>query len=243
MNAENLWLLFILLSAMSLSARLKKLTLTASLTGGLLGICIYIGAGFTGIAMLATFFVPGTLATSWRMKDKQRLLLSENYNGTRKASQVIANAGISAMAGLLIYFLPQYNVLLQLIMAAALASATADTLSSELGNVYGKRFYNILTFQKDKRGLDGVISLEGTLAGLAGSVLIGLVYAIGFGWKTSLFVIIVIAGTVGNLSDSLLGAAFERKKLLNNDAVNFINTLIAALAAFLFYTIVNHYPN
>ena len=43
---------------------------------------------------------------------------------------------------------------------------------------------------------------------------------------------IVLAGTAGNLADSLLGALFERGGILNNNAVNFLNTLTAALLGY-----------
>src|SRR5687768_11920782 len=120
-------------------------------------------------------------------------------------------------------------------MSAAFASATADTLSSELGNIYGSRYYNIRTFKPDARGENGVVSFEGTAYGIAGSCVIALIFCVTYGWKALLPV--VIAGTVGNIADSLLGATLERKRLLTNDAVNFMNTLIAALAAWLIYLI------
>ena len=138
---------------------------------------------------------------------------------------------MAGIPGLLVWFFPEQRELLQLMMAAALASATADTLSSELGTVYGKRFYNILSFKNDKRGENGVVSIEGTLIGIFGSILIAVVYAIGFGWNSQLGWI-VIAGTFGNIADSILGATLERKNYLKNDAVNFINTVIAALTVF-----------
>jgi uncharacterized protein (TIGR00297 family) len=118
-------------------------------------------------------------------------------------------------------------------MAAAFASATADTLSSELGNVCGSRYYNILSFRKDMRGLNGVISLEGTLCGVAGSLLIALIFSAGFGWSIRVTAIITLAGTIGNIFDSLLGATFERRHWIGNDAVNFLNTAIAALSVLL----------
>jgi uncharacterized protein (TIGR00297 family) len=108
----------------------------------------------------------------------------------------------------------------------------ADTLSSELGTVYGKNFYNIITFKKDQKGLDGVVSLEGTLIGIAGSVVVAAIYCAGFGW-TEHFIWIMLAGTTGNITDSVLGATLERKNLINNDVVNFLNTLVGAVVILL----------
>ena len=115
-------------------------------------------------------------------------------------------------------------------IAGSFAAAAADTLSSELGNVYGSRYYNILTFRKDTRGLNGVVSLEGSLLGIAGSVVIAGIYGFAYGWSPGPLYI-VLAGTAGNLVDSLLGATWERKHYLSNNGVNFLTTLIGALAA------------
>ncbi len=235
---RDYWLLFlILLSVMIASVLAKKLTLTASLVGGIIGVCVYIGAGFTGIAMMGAFFILGTLATSLGLKTKLEKRMAEQNNGQRKAGQVIANAGIAAILGLCSYYLPKHALPLRLMMAASFSSATADTLSSELGNVWGRRFYNILSFKKDERGLDGVVSLEGTLAGICGSFVIAFIFIIGFGWKVWFCLLILLSGTMGNLSDSVLGAALERKGYLKNDAVNFINTFIAAMVALVLYEV------
>lgn len=223
------WLLAVLLiSAMIISVRKGKLDVAGALTGGVIGFLIFMGAGFTGIAMIGTFFILGTAATSWKMKQKQQLLLAEREKGRRNAIQVIANGGVAAVAGLLIILFPEHKELFRIMMAASLASATADTLSSELGNVYGKRYYNIVSFQSDKRGLDGVVSLEGSLFGVAGSLVIALIYALGFSWGSAVW-IIVVAGVLGNILDSILGATLQRRHYLNNDAVNLLNTLLAAL--------------
>ena len=215
---------------MFLSVKAGKLDIAGALTGGLLGFLIFMGAGFTGIAMVGAFFILGTAATSWKMKIKQQLRIAEKQSGRRKASQVVANAGVAALLGLLTIFFPENRSLFCVMMAASLSSATADTLSSELGNVYGRRYYNIANFRKDQRGLDGVVSMEGTLFGIAGSVVIALIYALGFTWSINMLVII-FAGTIGNILDSVLGATLQRKHFVNNDAVNFLNTAVAALIA------------
>lgn len=195
-----------------------------------MGLLIFIGAGFTGIAMIATFFILGTAATSWKSKAKTTLGIAEENEGRRTAGQVLANAGVAGILGIYIYLLPEQTHTLRLMMASGFSAATADTLSSELGNVYGSRYYNIISFKKDQRGLNGVISAEGTLAGIIGSTFIAIIYSIGFGWNLN-FLLIIIAGTVGNLADSLLGATVERKRYLDNNAVNFINTSVGAIMA------------
>ena len=97
---------------------------------------------------------------------------------------------------------------------------------------------NILTLKPDTKGLDGVVSIEGTLAGLAGSVLIALIYCLGFGWGI-FALLVIISGTAGNLFDSLIGAGLERRGYIGNDLVNFLNTVFAALAAYLLSLFVN----
>lgn len=228
-------LLFLLLFAgMYASVASGKLTIAGAITGGVCSIFIFLCAGFTGIILIATFFIIGNLVTSWKMGKKQALGVAEKDKGRRTAGQVMANAGAAGLIGLLAILLPQHKILFCLMIAASFAAATADTVSSELGTVYGSRFYNILTFKKDLRGLDGVISAEGTFLGVLGSIIIAFVYAVGFGWSIHL-VWIVIAGTVGNLADSYLGATVERNKIISNNVVNFLNTLLAAITALVLY--------
>jgi uncharacterized protein (TIGR00297 family) len=225
-------LVFVLLTGVLLSILKKKLTVAAAITGGVLGIFLFLGTGWIGPCLMGCFFILGSAATSWKRKEKERDRIVEKNQGRRKTSQVLANGGAGAAIALIAFFWPQYNVLMQLLIASSFSSATADTLSSELGSVYGKRFYNILSFKKDRRGLDGVVSVEGFISGMAGSAIIAVIYALFHGWSLHLL-IIIITGTIGNLADSFLGAALERKKLIGNDAVNFLNTVIGALAALL----------
>ncbi len=44
---------------------------------------------------------------------------------------------------------------------------------------------------------------------------------------------IIMAGAVGNITDSLLGATLERSGIINNNWVNFINTFTGAVVCLL----------
>jgi uncharacterized protein (TIGR00297 family) len=44
-----------------------------------------------------------------------------------------------------------------------------------------------------------------------------------------------VGGVAGNLADSLAGAIFERKGLLNNEHVNLIATLVGGVVGILIY--------
>jgi uncharacterized protein (TIGR00297 family) len=239
MHPRDIAVLLILIAGVTASTFTKKLTPAAALTGGMLGWAIYAGVGYPGLILLALFFITGTAATSWKKKEKLHIKGAAAHQGTRRTGQVIANAGVAAIAGLMAVLIPACRSLFFLMVAGALSSAAADTLSSELGMVYGRRFFNILTWKPDERGLDGVISAEGLFIGMVGSALIAIVYGLCLTWGPdsvrflrpvwdSRVFIVVIAGTIGNLADSWLGALFERRGFLSNNAVNFLNTLIAA---------------
>src|SRR5689334_2981560 len=103
MYLQYVLLVAILAGAMIASVAAKKLTVAAALTGGVLGVFIYAGAGYSGIAMVAVFFLFGTLATSWRKGYKEGVGLSEVNSGRRNAGQVVANAGVAAICGALSY--------------------------------------------------------------------------------------------------------------------------------------------
>ncbi|MCC8410054.1 DUF92 domain-containing protein [Mucilaginibacter sp. UR6-1] len=231
-NTTSYLLLAALLTAGVTFALIKhKLTPLAALTGVVVALLLFAAGGFTGVMLMTVFFIIGTAVTSHKKALKQQTG-ADNINAPRDSRQVLANSGMAAILAILILLLPGYKTLFTMMIAAAFATASGDTASSELGMVYGRKFYNIITLKKDARGLDGVISLEGTLLGIAASMVIAAVYAIYFGWGWS-FAVLTLSGLTGNLTDSLLGAVLERKHRLGNNMVNFLATLAGALAAWL----------
>jgi uncharacterized protein (TIGR00297 family) len=223
----------ILVAILTAVYKLRKLTLAGTIIAGLIAISLYYGFVLPGIAMLAAFFILATIATSFK-KHQKKVFEKGAEPERRDAYQVLANGGIAGILGILNTFIPWliYPHPLIVLMAASLASATADTLSSELGTIYGKRFYNITTLKPGIKGKDGVVSMEGSLFGVAGSTVIALLFACYFGW-TAHAAVILIAGTAGNLFDSVLGATIERKGYVSNNVVNLSNCTFAAFTAWL----------
>ena len=78
------------------------------------------------------------------------------------------------------------------------------------------------------------MSLEGTLAGLAAGLAVGALGAWTGLYSAAGVAGVAIVGTaalVATTLESLVGATLERRGLLDNDGVNFLNSLAGALVA------------
>lgn len=232
MTASDKIFLLVLVCGILLSLLLKKLTVDAAIVGGILATLIYTTTGSAGVALMAGFFCIGVVVTFCKKRYKVSEALSSANSDKRNTGQVFANAGSAAIIALVVYQYSNDPAMAALFVASCFSSATADTVSSELGNVYGTKFYNCLSLKNGRKGANGVISVEGSLLGVLGSCIIACIYVLFFGWTTDA-VIIVLAGTVGNFTDSVLGAAFEEKGYIGNNMVNFLNTCAATVFTFL----------
>ncbi|WP_446744237.1 DUF92 domain-containing protein [Silvibacterium acidisoli] len=214
---------------------LRAATAGAAATGGLFTACLYFWTPglHTLLWPLLTLFLLTFAATRFGRGRKEQMGLAEEKHG-RNAAQVVANLGIAVAAGIP---LSTTKVLLGLpagrfaLMAsiAAMAEATADTLSSELGQVLGGTPRMLTTMRQVPAGTDGAISLKGTLAGCAGALVIALLGGSIFQLTPVEIALCCGGGIFGLFFDSLIGATLERAQLLNNDAVNFLSTLASAL--------------
>ena len=114
---------------------------------------------------------------------------------------------------------------------AALAEAAADTVSSEIGQAIGGTPFLITNGRRVPPGTDGAISLAGTAAGCLAAALVVAAAIPTLRLSPRQAVVAWIAAIAGLFADSLIGATLERRGWLNNDAVNFLSTAIAALIA------------
>ena len=191
---------------------------------------------------LFALFVLTYAATRAGRKQKQLRGLAERSGG-RSAGQVLANLGAAALvvtplgayAGALAGLgLPIPALTLSAAALAALAEATADTVSSEIGQAFGRRTYLLTSFRRVHRGTDGGVSLLGTAAGVLGTLAVVLLGSWSLHLPAAAGCIAFAAALLGFVADSLLGATVERKGWIGNDLVNFLSTTIAAFTALLF---------
>jgi uncharacterized protein (TIGR00297 family) len=211
-------------------------TRSGAITGAIICFILLIGAGPGAFAGLVAVFLLAWISTRIGYRRKSRLGTAESKKG-RKASQVLANLSVAAACALLHLANPRFTQhgqeIFALAMVAAFAEAAADTVSSELGQMQDQALM-ITTWKRVPAGTDGGITLLGTFSGIFAAILVaGTCFSFRLISPKSMAVV-VAAAALGMLADSFLGALLERRGILNNDAVNFLGTLIAAALAILF---------
>lgn len=213
-------------------ARLARgVTSSGAVAGAIVCFLMFMGAGPPAILVLLIVFGLTWLATRYGYHRKQGLGTAERREG-RKASQVLANLGVAAIcAGL---FRISRNDAWLLAMVAAMAEAAADTVSSELGQTSRRAPRLITTWNHVPAGTDGGVSRRGTAGGLMAAAIVCVVSVLTSILSVKQSYVTLGAATIGMLVDSVLGAVLERRKLVNNDAVNFASTAVAGGIALLF---------
>ena len=231
--------------------RVKAGTWRAAMTGAAITACLMYGTTEFpyqnswlrgGLLPLLSVFLLTFIATKIGRAKKLKLGVAESRTG-RNAAQVAANLGVAALAvvifplsSLVIHF-GGLNLLAYMASMAALAEAAADTVSSEIGQVLGGKPRMITTLRRVEAGTDGGITVAGTVAGMLAALLVASVACWAMHAERNMIgqwpMIAIVAGSgvVGLLFDSVVGATLEQNGWINNDAVNFISTLVAAISA------------
>ena len=234
-----------------------SLTLSGQWAAFFMGIVVTT-VGWPWAALLIAFFLTSTALTRWRAKEKLQFTLATLPQSTeRTATQVFANGGLFML--LAVASIRNENFPWALAGVGALAAASADTWSTEIGTLFGVAPRSILTWRPSARGMSGGISVSGTAAGVAGSLFIAVLATFampGFGWR--MIAAATLGGFAGCLGDSALGAGLQSRRWcdrcrewterrvhpcgfrtvhrrgfawITNDIVNALATLIGAIAA------------
>jgi len=182
----------------------------------------------------------GSVVTRIGMAQKEAAGIAEKRSGARGPENVWGSALTGTLCALAAYLLatavPNSPWIAWLLLGyvASLSTKLSDTCASEVGKAYGKHTFLITTLKPVPPGTEGAVSLEGTLAGIVGSVAIALV-----GWTVGLIPAIhlltcAIAAFIATNLESLIGATLQdRYRWLTNELVNIINTALGAIAAIL----------
>jgi len=199
------------------------------IAGFLVGVLTFTFASWQGFLVLIAFFVLGSASTRLGLRRKQRLGIAQEKKGARSARHALANCGVAVYLAFLVAAAATPEVF-RLALVCAYATAAFDTVSSEIGRAYGGRPVLITTLRRVPAGTNGAVSWLGTLAGIAASAAVcGVAVAAGFleGRFTG---VVLAAAFIGSTADSVLGATLESRGFIDNEAVNFSNTLVGSLS-------------
>jgi len=213
------------------SYALGATSVAGMLTGVLLGLLAVVLGDYGWFVVLIAFFAVGSLTTKFRYDQKLARGVAEENEGARGTGNVLGNSA-AALVALLLYaahaHVPLTATAYQFAYAGAVATALADTLSSEVGGLFDDPRL-VTTFERVEPGTDGAVTWQGEIAGLAGAALIAALCVFVFEFSAVGAAVVLAAGFAGMTADSLAGAVLEGD-VVGNQGVNFLATLTGGLA-------------
>lgn len=246
-----------------LARKAGSLSRSGAVAAAIIGGITFGLGGLLPAILLLTFFITSSLLS--RVGGRRKLVVATAFEkgGERDYGQVFANGGI---ASLFVTLFALTNEKLWLIgMIGAFAAVIADTWATELGVLARRHPRLITTWSTVEPGTSGAVTLEGSMAGIAGAGLIGLIGGLGLN-DGSTMVASTIGGILGATFDSILGATVqviyfcqtcdkqtERHPehmcgsetvylrgwmWLSNDMVNFISSILGALTSIGIWSII-----
>ena len=236
----------------SYSYKKESLSISGAIGGYILGIIIFGSGGWNWIIPLIAFFISSSILSHFNRKEKAQ----------RNLIQILANGGLATIFAIENIFWGSTSSLI--FYLGAISAANADTWGTEIGYQSKSKPKLIFSNQIVSRGTSGSITLLGTIGSILGAILIAGLGQIIFDQK-NIFIPIAIAGISGSIFDSILGRFFQAKyyckvcgnhtedtihcnvptemtkgiKLINNNMVNFLNTLLGGIIGYFLWLIVN----
>ncbi|EPS66994.1 hypothetical protein M569_07781 [Genlisea aurea] len=263
-------------SAVSVRAYIKKSLDLGGAISGFLIMTIHIAINYRYGAILLAFFFTSSLLTKYGEDTKKKVDAHFKEGGQRTWKQVVFNSGIATILILMVWKLvgtedhclnskeSRFLTWLTGGIIGHYCCSNGDTWSSELGILSNEQPRLITTLKPVRRGTNGGITGTGLAAAAGGGIVIGVTFVVlGFvtaecdrlvtGMKQLLVIPISgLAGLVGSIIDSLLGATLQysgfcsvRNKvvdrggptvkrisgmsLLDNNGVNLVSILLTSL--------------
>jgi len=219
------------------SPLLKHLTLPGLFFSTFLGINLLSALGPAGWSIAAIYFVFGSAITKLGASKKEALGIAEKRGGRRGPENVFGSAltGLSlalASASSVFGAAKKTRELIAIGYVASFATKLSDTFASEFGKAFGSATYSSLPpFRRVKAGTEGAVSLEGTIGGVVGALIlvlyanwlgflgVGAGVGVGVGGKTSWVVVgkVVVSAVGATFVESWIGAGLQNKLRLSNE--------------------------
>ena len=170
--------------------------------------------GWKWFIVIMIFHMVAAQFTKYKYQTKRRLGFAQEKGGARAWQNVTANGGVAGLFALGEGLWP--SGILAFGFIGAVATATADTLATEIGLLNRGQPRLITDLRREvSAGTSGGVSPMGELATLLGAVIIGLsAWLLGldhlktYGLSTAILVSMV-AGSVGCTIDSIIGATIQ----------------------------------
>jgi uncharacterized protein (TIGR00297 family) len=239
-----------------------SLSFSGAVGATIIGTLIFAVGGFAWAILLIAFFITSSALSHYQARAKEPLAEKFQKGHRRDLGQVLANGGWGALLALAYGFAPQ--PILFVAFVGAMATVNADTWATELG-VLSKIAPRLITNGRVVAvGTSGGVTPLGTFVAFCGALLIGILAFLAqviFDYHLSFVIchcLIPLAGLLGSLFDSLLGATvqaiyycdFDQKETeaafhrcgratrlirgwrwLDNDWVNFLSSIVGSLIA------------
>jgi uncharacterized protein (TIGR00297 family) len=222
-------------AAISLPFALMTIRARRVSTGGAAaGTCIagiaYAGMYLGGLIVLGVALAL-TLGSS-RVARRRQAGTAVEVSERRAVGNVIANCLIGTLGAAAERFSSDWTLALTATwFVAGIAAGASDTVASEIGRRFGGVPRSFPTWRRVAPGASGGVTIVGTVAGAAAAAVIAAPAALMWLLPWATVPVVVAACTIASLVESALATAFEASGILDNNALNVLNTAVAASLA------------
>ncbi len=220
-----------------LFSRTPIMTKSGWINAGILGTILWGCLSWKGWLAVVVYLILGSLVTKIGYNFKNKIGIAEKRGGRRGPENVWGSAATGMLFAILIKLNFYDLTYLKIAFSASFSAKLSDTFGSEIGKRFGGNTYLITSFKKVKKGTEGGISLEGTLASFFGALIMSFVmFSLGFIVSINQFVVVLISGFIATIFESIIGAKYQEKYKLSNEFVNVIQTSFASLISIVLYS-------
>lgn len=217
--------------------RLGMMTVGGSIASFIIGAAVGIFGSIEWLILMVAFTALGLTVTKLDFEKKKAEGLQEGIHGERGWKNVLGVGLPPCIISIVSCFAgaDQYD-LLSFSFISCMCVSAADTVASEIG-IRDKKVWMITNFKRVEPGINGGISVLGTVTSLIASFMTAIIGSLLI-FQTIEWLIIIptIAGFAGNLLDSLVGALLENKGYISKYANNFSTSLMGAVISAVLYT-------